>query len=417
MRQVTVPIRKRCVEPEDQASEDICAGDPNGGRDACQGDSGGPLFCRSVSRPEEFYLAGVVSHGNGCARPQEFGVYTRVTLYLDWLEMAVTPRLLPTRQPLQLCPGFICVWGGKRCIAKRQRCDRNVDCLGGEDEVGCAYNFIPDMVGGVRQNVSSTTESDYHPVKEHEEELAESKLREVIPIDLMVKQDEEEGWESTTSLEENESTPWQTDLSLTEEITSTTFSGISTEGEATVQSSTSIDSTTNPSTILSSTNAQPTFAPITIASSTIASTTIESTMETTSTTLPSTLIQTTTMPTSTEDLGKLVDLVTQFIESTTLGTTKDIETTTSPLTTTQTPSTVTTEGVKETTATETTNTISSTASLTTTPLTTITTEKPLETSTTHLAPTTTTHYVTTKSSSTHSPKDQVQIPNKFVCKM
>lgn len=28
-----------------------------------KGDSGGPLFCRSNANPNEFYLAGIVSHG------------------------------------------------------------------------------------------------------------------------------------------------------------------------------------------------------------------------------------------------------------------------------------------------------------------------------------------------------------------
>nr|NP_523947.2 nudel [Drosophila melanogaster]P98159.2 RecName: Full=Serine protease nudel; Flags: Precursor [Drosophila melanogaster]AAF50656.1 nudel [Drosophila melanogaster] len=423
MRQVIVPIRKKCTDPEDQASEDICAGDPDGGRDACQGDSGGPLFCRSVSNPDEFYLAGVVSHGNGCARPQEFGVYTRVTLYLDWLEMATTPRLLPKLQPLQLCPGFICVWGGKRCIAKRQRCDRNVDCLGGEDEVGCTYNFLPDMVGGVRQNISTTTESDYHPVKESEEK---SKMREVIPIDdedLKAEQDEEDLLKSTTSLGQTETTQGPMDLSFAEQITSTTSDDLSITDETTSTDFTVSDSATSPSTLLPTTTNPSTWLPSTnIETSTFSFTTTESEASTKQETLPTTVAQTTTIPTSTEDLKKLTDLVTEFIESTTFETTMEVETTTLSLTSTDAPKLVTTEGVKETTTTEDTTTISSIVTLTTTPLATIsttilTTEKHVAVTT--LAPTTTTESAkttTTHSSSTHSEKDQIQIPNKFVCK-
>lgn len=163
LRQVTVPIRKACTDEEDRDDETICAGDAGGGRDACQGDSGGPLFCPSASNNEEWYLAGVVSHGNGCGRPKEFGVYTRVALFLDWIKMAIRPELLPPLQPQRMCPGYICIWGGKRCIAQRKRCDRVVNCLGGEDEVGCSYNFISDL-GSVAN--STTTESDYHPEEE-----------------------------------------------------------------------------------------------------------------------------------------------------------------------------------------------------------------------------------------------------------
>ena len=58
----------------------LCAG--NGGTDACQGDSGGPLVLRTASGPVQ---VGVVSWGLGCARPENPGVYMRVSAYADWI--------------------------------------------------------------------------------------------------------------------------------------------------------------------------------------------------------------------------------------------------------------------------------------------------------------------------------------------
>ncbi|MEE6478135.1 hypothetical protein FKM82_011752 [Ascaphus truei] len=74
----------------------LCAGFPDGGKDACQGDSGGPLACRR--RSGTWYLAGCASWGLGCGRtwgaPQvghesdERGspaIFSKVSALLDFL--------------------------------------------------------------------------------------------------------------------------------------------------------------------------------------------------------------------------------------------------------------------------------------------------------------------------------------------
>jgi secreted trypsin-like serine protease len=53
----------------------FCAGLEKGGKDTCQGDSGGPL----TGGGKNMVLTGITSWGNGCAQPNFFGVYTKVS--------------------------------------------------------------------------------------------------------------------------------------------------------------------------------------------------------------------------------------------------------------------------------------------------------------------------------------------------
>ncbi|MCT4355144.1 serine protease [Streptomyces sp. Je 1-79] len=68
------------------AGEEICAGFPQGGVDTCQGDSGGPMFRRDNAGA--WIQVGIVSWGQGCARPNYPGVYTEVSTFATAIKSA-----------------------------------------------------------------------------------------------------------------------------------------------------------------------------------------------------------------------------------------------------------------------------------------------------------------------------------------
>jgi len=63
----------------------ICAGTAKGGKGSCQGDSGGPCSWTS-GKHKKTYLVGVVSWGQGCARPGIPAVYAKVSYYRSWID-------------------------------------------------------------------------------------------------------------------------------------------------------------------------------------------------------------------------------------------------------------------------------------------------------------------------------------------
>ncbi|MEV1288863.1 serine protease [Micromonospora sp. NPDC049679] len=72
--------------PDLVPNEEICAGYAQGGVDTCQGDSGGPMFRRDAANA--WIQVGIVSWGNGCARPNYPGVYTEVSTFASAIASA-----------------------------------------------------------------------------------------------------------------------------------------------------------------------------------------------------------------------------------------------------------------------------------------------------------------------------------------
>ena len=88
--ELTYPIVSHDVANAPEAYDGIViptmlpAGLAEGGVGACSGDSGGPLMVPDGSGG--YYLAGIVSWGEGCGAPNKYDVHTRVASFADWVE-------------------------------------------------------------------------------------------------------------------------------------------------------------------------------------------------------------------------------------------------------------------------------------------------------------------------------------------
>lgn len=82
------------------SEKNICAGWPEGGKDACSGDSGGPLF---VEDEEYGYIElGVVSWGTGCGDAGEPAVYTKLSAFTSWIAAVAFCQIEPTPEVLAM---------------------------------------------------------------------------------------------------------------------------------------------------------------------------------------------------------------------------------------------------------------------------------------------------------------------------
>lgn len=87
-RQVKIPIASQYTCKSTMGfpagdSSTVCAGYAEGKLDSCIGDSGGPLYTGNT-------VVGLVSFGEDCALPNKYGVYTRVSHYVNWINKTIT---------------------------------------------------------------------------------------------------------------------------------------------------------------------------------------------------------------------------------------------------------------------------------------------------------------------------------------
>ncbi|KAB5571247.1 hypothetical protein PHYPO_G00222830 [Pangasianodon hypophthalmus] len=70
----------------------FCAGYQDASKDACHGDSGGP---HANQYQGTWFLTGIVSWGEECAKKGKYGVYTRVGNYYKWIQyvMGITKKM------------------------------------------------------------------------------------------------------------------------------------------------------------------------------------------------------------------------------------------------------------------------------------------------------------------------------------
>lgn len=86
LRKVALPYVDR-TECKSSSSRDVtsfmfCAGYNTIQQDACQGDSGGP---HASKYKDTWFLTGIVSWGEGCAKQGKYGIYTRISRYFHWI--------------------------------------------------------------------------------------------------------------------------------------------------------------------------------------------------------------------------------------------------------------------------------------------------------------------------------------------
>jgi secreted trypsin-like serine protease len=110
-----------------QASNMICAG--IAGLDSCFGDSGGPLTIDAPSG--KIIQNGVVSWGDGCAKPNKPGVYSRVSAFFGWIQGIVGKPVNDAFGASTLVPCAVATSTGSNAFATREAGEPNHAANGG----------------------------------------------------------------------------------------------------------------------------------------------------------------------------------------------------------------------------------------------------------------------------------------------
>lgn len=116
----------------------------------CQNDNG------------KWILLGITSNGDGCGRASRPGVYTKVSNYIQWINLIMSGLMNQNLYSLQpnrkinhsdtnkICRGSRCPLG--KCLRPEQICDNIIDCIeDSSDEINC---------GSGRKSIRNTSNSN-----------------------------------------------------------------------------------------------------------------------------------------------------------------------------------------------------------------------------------------------------------------
>ncbi|UJR12890.1 hypothetical protein I4U23_017064 [Adineta vaga] len=94
-------LMSRCSTLISNRTVQICAYAPH--KDTCKGDSGGPLM-RFVPTKKRWELVGITSFGDfGCTSPMKAGIYTRVSVYHNFINSVIRNKYKPPVNKLYTC--------------------------------------------------------------------------------------------------------------------------------------------------------------------------------------------------------------------------------------------------------------------------------------------------------------------------
>ncbi len=107
LQEVELPIvsdevcKQAYIDEEPILKTMVCAGLKEGGKDTCLGDSGAPLVVWEDSQWKQLGIAsyGGKQDGPDCAGPDAYGVYNRVSAFMDVINQYVTISTTPTTPP------------------------------------------------------------------------------------------------------------------------------------------------------------------------------------------------------------------------------------------------------------------------------------------------------------------------------
>ncbi|OXA53017.1 Serine protease nudel [Folsomia candida] len=172
LQEVKLPVLPKCLETFTKDNLQICAGVLEGGKDACQGDSGGPLIC--TNDEGRLIVSGLVSFGRGCARPDQAGVYTRVSAYTTWIENVIAGNSKLTKLPKEC--NAKCDRDGGECLFPKYMCDGHVNCLAAEDEMNCQFRSRASSTDDADEEAYDDIKRTAHATEEHTHEYGSAKL-------------------------------------------------------------------------------------------------------------------------------------------------------------------------------------------------------------------------------------------------